>query len=183
MSAHRTLSVEIFLRKKGTPPVSRRGPFSQPNYSVISMQHALCGQHAPPPQQLSLLEPTGVAAVRPTSAARMSKYFITPPVELRCISAANIAPSHCGGESAARRRTGRSISPIEAVAIARENCVSVELRNAVLIRNTAHQHERRTRCRAAVRRLRILILMTTATAVALRHLGTSFNFRTAGLVR
>ena len=127
--------------------------YSQPNYSVISMQQPLCGQHAPPPQQLSLLEPTGVAAVRPTSAARMSKYFITPPVELRCISAANIAPSHCGGESGARRRAGRSISPIETVAIARENCVGVELRNGVLIRNTAHQHERGTRCWAAVRRL------------------------------
>jgi hypothetical protein len=40
------------------------------------------GQHEPPPQQLSSFDATGVAAVSVMSAARISKYFINPPVEV-----------------------------------------------------------------------------------------------------
>jgi hypothetical protein len=40
------------------------------------------GQHEPPPQQLFSLDATGVAAVSVMSAARISKYFISPPVEV-----------------------------------------------------------------------------------------------------
>jgi hypothetical protein len=41
----------------------------------------LPGQHGPP-QQSSSLDETGVAAVKPTSAAIKSKYFIFSPVEV-----------------------------------------------------------------------------------------------------
>ena len=72
------------LSEKGSPAGFPTGPFYlEPNYSVISMQQPPTGQQEPPPQQSSPLEGTGVAAVSPTSAARMSKYFITPPVEFR----------------------------------------------------------------------------------------------------
>jgi hypothetical protein len=67
---------------KETPPVSRRGPFTNSYYSVSDTSQPppaqqAPGQHEPPPpQQSSLLDEIEVALVSAVNAAIIRKYFI-----------------------------------------------------------------------------------------------------------
>jgi len=69
-----SLNMTTMLNEE-TPPISRRGRFSNcPNYRVIMQQAP--GQQAPPPQQVASLDENEVALARVIIAAIKSKYFM-----------------------------------------------------------------------------------------------------------
>jgi hypothetical protein len=121
------------------------------------MQQPLLGQQEPPPQQSSSLIATGVAAVSVISviaAARMSKYFITPPFEFGRISAAIVAPSRCGEGLSARRRDRRAIGACFTASIFRKNPACCKYRQSLMLRCARDENKSGTRRWTAVRRLR-----------------------------
>jgi hypothetical protein len=121
------------------------------------MQQPLPGQQEPPPQQSSSLVATGVAAVSVISviaAARMSKYFITPPFEFGRISAAIVAPSRRGEGLGARRRDWRTIDACFTASILRKNPACCKYRQSLTFRCGRDENQSGTWRRTAVRRLR-----------------------------